>query len=160
MFAKDSQVYLVTQDKLINYGDVLANMYDPQYPRKSQTGKIEKWSANMFTCNTIPTIGVFTLSQINRGAFFIIDPIDGKVVKEYDDIYDVLRPKNFRASYPFYKVSRLEYDKMSRSEYKDEKEAVVLVYLDGRIEAISLDGTTIDREQGTWKPRAVKRGDD
>ena len=74
MFAKDSQVYLVTQDKLVNYGDVLANMYDPQYPRKSQTGKIEKWSADMFTCHTMPTIGVFTLSQINRGAFFIIDP--------------------------------------------------------------------------------------
>lgn len=138
MFAKDSQVYLVTQDKLVNYGDVLAHKYDPEYPRKSPEGRIEEWSADMFTCNTIPTVGVYIMTQENSGAFFIVNPIDGKVIRECDNVYRAVLPKHFRGEYAFSRLARRNYD--------NEKECVVLVYRDGRMEVITLAGTTVDKD--------------
>ena len=123
MFSKDNCVFLVTRDGVVNYGDRLAKMVDPEYPRRSPTGRIRKWNAWMWTCSTYPTVGV----SVNEGAtstLFIVDPLSGKVIRKVEGLTNVAAAR-----------------KSSESNYEEK---LILTFDDGQKGLIRLDGKMLE----------------
>ena len=118
MFTKDECLFLVTRDGMVNYGDYLAKTIDPEYPRKSPTGRIRRANAWLWTCTDLPTVGVSLAGEGN--AFFIVDPLNGKVLRTIEGVTDV----TIRGA--------------------GGKDRVVLEYDDGQRGIIRLDGKMVE----------------
>lgn len=118
MFTKDMCLFLVTRDGMVNYGDYLAKTIDPEYPRKSPTGRIRRANAWLWTCTDLPTVGVSLAGEGN--AFFIVDPLNGKVLRTIEGAIGVT------------------------TRGAGGKDCVVLEYDDGQRGIIRLDGKMVE----------------
>ncbi len=91
MFEKDQNVFLVTKDRVVNYGDLLAKSVDPGYPRKMpDTGRPYRWHAELYTSSKIDKVGIL-LREGTTGWFFIANPLDGTVIRQIDDVLSAHR---------------------------------------------------------------------
>ena len=121
LFSKDSILYLVTKDRLVNYTDQLAKSLDPGYPRKMpNTGRPYKWHAELLAWSSdYPTVAVLLRSGLT-GWVFIVNPIDGSVIKTVDGVAGA---------------------NVSKEKYGDD--CIEIEYEDGQRGVIRLDGKTV-----------------
>ena len=135
MFAKDNLVFLVKKDGIVNYGDYLASLVDPEYPRKSPSGRPIKWSADIRgTSSTCPNIGIYVYRD-STGGFFIVNPVDGKVIRKFEGVMSVDSPDWHRTKYPDSDIAKMHFD--------NEDELFVLMYDDNQVGVVSLTGKTV-----------------